>query len=194
MKIWSRIVGILYIIAGVFLAFFFLTVWAAGGKSCLDKTVQYINNNISAFGIIGMVLVIIGIVWVVNWFDYVYRTKVVSFDNPGGKIKISLRAIEDYINSMLMKQMHGIRALKVKTALSARGLETKIILKLYANLNIPETCSSIQELTKDYLQDAVGVERISNIEVFVTSIKTGTDKETSAIKEKKGDDLYEENQ
>lgn len=194
MKIWSRIVGVLYIIAGVFLAFFFLTVWAAGGKGCLDKSVQYINNNISAFGIIGMVLVVIGIVWVVNWFDYVYRTKVVSFDNPGGKIKISLRAIEDYINSMLMRQMQGIRALKVKTSLSTRGLETKIILKLYANLNIPETCSSVQELTKDYLQDAVGVERISNIEVFVTSIKTGENKtEPSAVKEKKDDDLYDEN-
>ncbi len=195
MKIWSRIVGSMYIIAGVFLAFFFLTMWAVGGKNCLDKTAIYVNNNISAFGIIGMVLVITGIVWVVNWFDYIYRTKVVSFDNPGGKIKISLRAIEDYISSMLMKQMEGIRALKIKTALSAKGLETKIILKLYANLNIPETCSSIQEMTKDYLQDAVGIERISNIEVFVTSIRTGADKpETPAIKENKGDDIYEETQ
>jgi hypothetical protein len=194
MKIWSRIVGVLYIIAGVFLAFFFLTVWAAGGKGCMDRAAQYVKDNISAFGIIGMVLVIIGIIWVVNWFDYVYRTKVVSFDNPGGKIKISLRAIEDYINSMLMKQMPGIRAIKVKTGLSARGLETKIILKLYAHLNIPETCSGVQELTKDYLQDAVGVERISNIEVFVTSIKTGTDKNEPVNPEpaKKDDDLYEE--
>jgi hypothetical protein len=171
MKIWSRIVGTLYIIAGVFLTFFFLTMWAAVERGFLDSVTQYAEDNISAFGIIGMVLVIIGIIWVVYWFDYMYRTKVVSFDNPGGKIKISLRAIEDYINSMLLKQMPGIRSLRVKTALSARGLETRIALKLYANLNIPEICSNIQGITKDYLQDAVGVERISNIEVFVTSIK-----------------------
>jgi len=171
MKIWSRIVGTLYIIAGVFLAFFFLTMWAAVERGFLDSVTQYAKDNISAFGLIGMVLVITGIIWVVYWFDYMHRTKVVSFDNPGGKIKISLRAIEDYINSMLMKQMPGIRSLRVKTALSARGLETKIALKLYANLNIPEICSNIQGITKDYLQDAVGVERISNIEVFVTSIK-----------------------
>ncbi len=171
MKIWSRIVGLLYIIAGVFLAFFFLTMWAADERGFLDNVTNYLKDNNSSFGIIGMVLVIIGTVWVVNWFDYVYRTKVVSFDNPGGKIKISLRAIEDYINSMLIRQMPGIRALRVKTAISSRGLETKIALKLYANLNIPEICSSIQGITKDYLQDAVGVERISNIEVFVTSIK-----------------------
>jgi len=192
MKIWSRIVGVIYIIAGVFLAFFFLTVWAAGGQGCLDKTVLYIKDNISAFGIIGMVLIIIGIVWVVNWFDYIYRTKVVSFDNPGGKIKISLRAIEDYINSMLINQMQGIRALRVKTGLSGKGLETKITLKLFANLNIPEICSNIQELTKDYLQDAVGVERISNIEIFVTSIKTAGEKTAIDKGKDKEDDLYEE--
>ena len=192
MKIWSRIVGVLYIIAGVFLAFFFLTVWAAGGQGCLDKSAQYMKDNIDAFGIIGMVLAVTGIVWIVNWFDYRYRTKMVSFDNPGGKIKISLRAIEDYINSMLLKQMKGIRALRVKTGLSARGLETRITLKLFANLNIPETCSSIQELTKNYLQDTISVERISNIEIFVTSIKTAREKVAADKGEEKEDDLYEE--
>ncbi len=193
MKIWSRIVGMLYIIAGIFLAFFFLTVWASGGKECLEKSAQYINDNLSAFGIIGMLLVITGIVWIVNWFDYIYRTKVVSFDNPGGKIKISLRAIEDYINSMLKKQMPGIRSLRVKTGLSSRGLEARITLKLFANINIPETCSNVQELTKEYLQDAVGVDRISNIEVFVTGIKADVEKiKTDGMKEEEKDELYEE--
>lgn len=194
MKIWSRVVGTLYIVAGALLGFFFLTLWATDGTECLNKTIQYINNNIFAFGITGMVLVLIGIIWVVNWFDYVYRTRVVSYDNPGGKIKISLRAIEEYINSMLKKQVEGIQTLKIKTGLSARGLETKIILKMYSNLNIPETCSSIQELTRDYLQDVVGVDRISHIEVFVTSIKTEEQeiKKPSPEDSKDDVDVYEE--
>jgi uncharacterized alkaline shock family protein YloU len=192
MKIWSRIVNTLYVIAGIFLAFSFLTVWATGGNGYLDKLIKYIKDNLSEFGIIGMLLVVIGIVWVVNWFDYIYRTKVVSFDNPGGKIKISLRAIEDYINSMLKKQMQGIRSLRVKTGLSSKGLETRITLRLYANLNIPETCSTIQELTKDYLQDSVGVDRISNIEVFVTSIKADGEKIKTEVQGEDKDDLYKE--
>jgi len=172
MRIWSRIVGTLYIIAGTFFSFLLLTLWATGAKErIINKIITFIQNNISELGITGIVLVMVGIVWVVNWFDYIYRTKVIAFDNPGGKIKISLRAIEDYINSMLMKQLQGIRSLRVKNSISSKGLETKIRVKLYAHLNIPEICSRIQEMTKDYLQDAVGVERISNIEVFVTSIK-----------------------
>ncbi|MCM8762074.1 MAG: alkaline shock response membrane anchor protein AmaP [Candidatus Omnitrophica bacterium] len=172
MRIWSRIVGTLYIIAGTIFSFLLLTLWATGAKEeIISKLNHFIQQNISGLGITGIVLVIVGVVWVVNWFDYIYRTKVISFDNPGGKIKISLRAIEDYINSMLTKQIQGIRSLKVKSSISSKGLETKIRVKLYAHLNIPEICSRIQEITKDYLQDAVGIERISNIEVFVTSIK-----------------------
>lgn len=173
MRIWSRIVGTLYIVAGVFFSFLLLTLWATGAKEeVIKKITGFVQENISGLGITGIVLVIIGVVWTVNWFDYIYRTKVISFDNPGGKIKISLRAIEDYISSMLLKQIQGIRTLRVKNFLSSRGLETKIRVKLYAHLNIPEVCSRIQEITKDYLQDAVGVERISNIEVFVISLKT----------------------
>jgi len=172
MRIWSRIVGTIYIIAGTLFSFLLLTLWATGAKeSIVNKAISFIQNNLSEMGITGIVLVMIGIVWVVNWFDYIYRTKVIAFDNPGGKIKISLRAIEDYINSMLMKQIQGIRSLRVKNSISSKGLETKIRIKLYAHLNIPEICSRIQEITKEYLQDAVGIERISNIEVFVTSIK-----------------------
>lgn len=172
MRIWSRIVGTLYIIAGTIFSFLLLTLWATGAKEgIINKITLFIHNNISEVGITGIVFILIGVVWVINWFDYIYRTKVIAFENPGGKIKISLRAIEDYINSMLMKQIQGIRSLKVKNAISSKGLETKIRVKLYAHLNIPEICSRIQEITKEYLQDAVGIERISNIEVFVTSIK-----------------------
>lgn len=172
MRIWSRIVGALYIVVGIIFSFLLLTIWATGAKKeVIDTLTSFVHEHISEIGITGIVLVVIGVVWVVNWFDYIYRTKVIAFDNPGGKIKVSLRAIEDYINSMLMKQIQGIRALKVKSSISSKGLETKIRVKLYAHINIPEICSRIQEITKEYLQDAVGIERISNIEVFVTSIK-----------------------
>ncbi|MGI6595725.1 MAG: alkaline shock response membrane anchor protein AmaP [Elusimicrobia bacterium] len=170
MRIWSKIVGTLYIIAGVLFSFLLLILWATDTK-IIDNSDAFIKNNLSGLGITGIVLVMMGVVWGVNWFDYIYRTKVITFDNPGGKLKISLRAIEDYIHSMLMKQIQGIRSLKVNNSLSSKGLETKIRIKLYAHLNIPEICAKIQEITKDYLQDAVGIERISNIEVFVTSIK-----------------------
>ena len=85
MRIWSRIVGTIYIIAGALFSFLLLTLWATGAKeSIVNKTISFIQNHLSEMGITGIVLVMMGIVWVVNWFDYIYRTKVIAFDNPGG--------------------------------------------------------------------------------------------------------------
>ena len=171
MKIWSRIVGTIYVISGAVFSFLLLSFWA--NENFIENISSFLKKNIFAFGIAGLIITILGILWLVNWIDYIYRTKAVSFDNPGGKVKVSLKAIEDYITSMIAKQVQGIKSLKIKTSISSKGLETKIHLKLYSGLNIPDICANIQEITKNYLQDAVGIDRISNIEVFVTNIISG---------------------
>jgi len=168
MKIWSRIVGTIYILLGIFFLFCLLSFFS--NENLCDSFLNFIKGNTYKVGIFSITILIMGIIWVVNWFDYIYKTKTVSFDNPGGKVKISLKAIEDYITAMIKRQINGIRTIKVKTVVTSKGLETKINLRLTPNLNIPEVCSNIQELTKNYLQDTIGIERISNIEIYVSNI------------------------
>jgi len=191
MKIWSRIVGIVYILCGFCLTVGFLSLWA--NPSLMDKFFPLIQEHISRFGIAGMIIILIGIVWLVNWFDFLYRTRAISFDNPGGRVKVSLRAIEEFITSRISTQIHGIKTLRVKTSLSARGLETFINLKLLAGINIPETCANIQEITKNYLQDVVGVERVATIEVFVSNI-IAQEKIESSLEEENTGQGNEENE
>ncbi|MCM8804206.1 MAG: alkaline shock response membrane anchor protein AmaP [Candidatus Omnitrophica bacterium] len=168
MKIWSRIVGVIYILLGIFFLFCLLSFFS--NENLCENFLNFIKNNSYKVGIFSTVILIIGIVWIVNWIDYLYKTKVVSFDNPVGKVKISLKAIEDSITATIVRQIEGIKTIKVKTFVTSKGLETKINLKLFSNLNIPDVCSNIQELTKNYLQDTIGVERISNIEIYVSNI------------------------
>jgi uncharacterized alkaline shock family protein YloU len=168
MKIWSRIVGTIYILLGIFFLFCLLSFFS--NENLCESFLNFIKGNTYKVGIFSITILIMGIIWVVNWFDYIYKTKTVSFDNPGGKVKISLKAIEDYITAMIKRQINGIRTIKVKTVVTSKGLETKINLRLTPNLNIPEVCSNIQELTKNYLQDTIGIERISNIEIYVSNI------------------------
>ena len=120
-----------------------------------------------------MIVILAGILWIINWIDYTLKSRAISFDNPGGEVKVSLSAIEEFITSRISTQSSGVKSVKVKTSLTPKGLETSINLKLVAGINIPETCANIQEITKNYLQDAVGIDRISNIEVFVTNIISG---------------------
>jgi len=168
MKIWSRIVGTIYIVSGVFFIFCLLSIFS--NENICEIFFDFLKNNSFKVGIFSIVVLIMGIVWIVNWFDYVYRTKAVSFDNPTGKVKISLKAIEDYVTATILKQVEGIKTIKVKALVTSRGLETKINLKLFSNLNIPEVCNNIQELTRNYLQDTIGVERIASIEIYVSNI------------------------
>ena len=167
MKIFNKIVSGIYILVGVCVSLIFLMIWTAGNRY-LCLITEYIEKNITLFGVIGAGLILLGIVWIVNWLDYQYKTKVISFDNPDGKIKVSLRAIENYITSILTKQVKNIYFIKVKTSLTSKGLNTKINIKLFSHFNIPELCTHIQEITKNYIQDTVGVEKVANIEIYIS--------------------------
>ena len=154
MRIFGKVVGTIYILCGITLVIFFLTIWA--NSELINTTEQFLNENITTIGGIAIGIVILGVIYIVNWFEYMNKTRNVSFDNPGGKVKISLKAIEDSITALISREIEGIKSLRVKNYVSPKGLETKIYLKLISGLNIPETCSTIQEITKNYLQDAVG--------------------------------------
>jgi len=173
MKIWSRLVATIYILAGLILCLGILFLWA--NENLLDTYQKFFTGHLFRLGLASMVVLLLGITWLVNWIEIFYRNKAITFDNPGGKVKISLKAVEEFINSRILGQIPGVKSLVVRAGLSSRGLETSINLKLMAGANIPETCAHIQEMTKNYLQDVVGVERVASIEVFVSSIITKED-------------------
>jgi hypothetical protein len=92
MKIWSRIVGTIYILCGIFFVFCLLSFFS--NENLCEIFIDFIKSNSYKFGIFSIVILVMGVVWIVNWFDYIYRTKAVSFDNPTGKVRVSLKAIE----------------------------------------------------------------------------------------------------
>ncbi|HDN98072.1 MAG TPA: alkaline shock response membrane anchor protein AmaP [bacterium] len=168
MRVWTKIVNGIYILMGVILSISLLCFWA---KPELSKTyINFLSANLSKIGIISMVVVLVGILWIVNWIDNIIKMRAISFENPGGEVKISLSAIEEFITSRISTQTSGVKDVKVKTSISPKGLETFITLKLEGGLNIPDICANVQELTKSYLQNVVGVERVSSIQVYVSNI------------------------
>jgi len=171
MRIFGKIVNAIYVISGIILIIFFLTIWA--NINYIDVFSNYLKYHITEIGVIGMAIIILGIIYIVNWFDYINETRTISFDNPGGKVKISLKAIEDSITALILREVEGIKSVRVKNYISGKGLETNLYLKLVSGVNIPEITSTIQEITKNYLQDAVGVDRVSNIDTYVTNIVEG---------------------
>jgi uncharacterized alkaline shock family protein YloU len=168
MRIFTRIVQAIFAVAGIFLAFFLAVCWV---KPSLLDTIGFTSEKEQLkFGIVGFSLLLIGIIWVVYWFDHLVRSRNISFDNPHGKVRISLRAIEEFITTKISSQIGNIKSMGVRASLGSHGLETLIHLKITSGYNIPELTSQIQELVKNYLQDVVGVERVSHIEIIITGI------------------------
>ncbi|MGB9642787.1 MAG: alkaline shock response membrane anchor protein AmaP [Candidatus Ratteibacteria bacterium] len=168
MRIFTRIVQTLFILAGIVLIFFLALYWIK--PEILVRAQHYLEKNLLRAGIVGFSMILMGLIWLVYWFDFLIRTKSISLDNPHGKVRISLKAIEEFISKKISTQMPNITSMSVKTSLGSHGLETLMQLRISGGYNIPELTSQIQELIKNYLEDVVGVERVSHIEIVVSSI------------------------
>jgi len=176
MRIFTRIVQIMFILAGLVLTCFLAFCWIK--PEALIVMCKYIETNLLQSGLLGFVFILIGIIWLVYWFDFLVRSRTISIDNPHGKVRISLKAIEEFIDTKINLQMKNIKSIRVKTSLGSHGLETVIHMKIASGYNIPELTSQIQELIKNYLQDVVGVERVSHIEIIITNL-TPSEEETN---------------
>jgi len=181
MRVFTRIIQTLFIVVGLVLTCFLALCWVK--PEILAKVYVCIETNLLESGIIGFTLILIGIIWLVYWSDHVIRTRSISLDNPHGKVRISLRAIEEFISTKISTQIRNIKSIRVKASLGSHGLETSMQMKIASGYNIPEITSQIQELIKNYLQDVVGVERVSHIEIVITSI-TPPEEEISSETEK----------
>lgn len=187
MRIFTRIVQTLFILIGLVSVCFLAFCWIK--PEFLIRAQQYVEKNLLKSGLAGFTLILIGIIWIVYWFDHVVRTRSISLDNPNGRVRISLKAIEEFIGTKISAQMKDIKSMRIKASLGSHGLETLIQMKIASGYNIPEITSQIQELIKNYLQDVVGVERVSHIEIVVTNIipTIGEDIELETENEEKTD-------
>ena len=171
MRIFSRMLAWVYSITSLAVAFFCLTL--ASGRLSVEQLELYLAEvNPVNVGIIGAALVILGMLWVVLILEYLHKSRSISFDNPGGEVKLALSAIEDFIVKRVLAQIEAVRRIKTKAFSTSRGLKLINRVVLWSDNDIPSTCAEIQDLIKKYLQDILGVERTSVIKVNVAAIST----------------------
>ncbi len=168
MRIFSRIVAWIYVLTSLIVAFFCLALWS--GRLSLEQL--YIQRNLTIVGIIGTSLIILGLLWLLFIVEYLHKSRAISFDNPGGEVKVALSAIEDFIVKRVLAQIKAVKRMTTKAFATAKGLKLINRVVLWSDNEIPNTCGAIQDLIKKYLQDIVGVERISVIKVIVAGIST----------------------
>lgn len=113
-----------------------------------------------------------------------YKGRTIAFDNPSGRVNISLMAIEDLIKRAIV-QTPEVREVKSKISVSKSGLRIKTTLILRAEGSIPEVTSRVQELIKKKVQEAIGLDEPIDVSIFVGKILTDQGGEKRPVKKEK---------
>jgi len=99
----------------------------------------------------------------------VHRDKVIAFDNPSGRVSVSLLAMEDLVKRMLIRRPE-VKDSRVKITASKKGLDVRIRLVIKAEASIPDLTFKIQDIVKRKIQDTIGLEEPINVSIYVGKI------------------------
>jgi len=114
-----------------------------------------------------------------------HKEKTIAFDNPAGRVSVSLMAIED-LTKRVISRTPEVREVKSRISVSKKGLHIRIKLILRAEGSIPEVTSRVQELVKKKIQDTIGLDEPIEVAIFVGKIlpDQGKEKRQSKKEEK----------
>ena len=99
----------------------------------------------------------------------IHRDKIIAFDNPSGRVTLSLFAMEDLIKR-LVTRLDEVKDAKVTITALRKKLTANVRLVLGSEVNIPEITSEIQTLVYKKIQDTIGIEEPINVTVYVGKI------------------------
>lgn len=143
-----------------------------------DETLRII------FAISAGVLLLLNYVFYQAFTVSSHKGGTIAFDNPSGRVNISLVAIEDLIKRVII-QTPEVREVKSKISVSKKGLQIKTTLILRAEGSIPEVTSRVQELIKKKVQEAIGLDEPIDVSIFVGKILTDQGREKRQAKKEK---------
>lgn len=148
-----------------------------GLKEKMDSTVADLLN--SSTGIwAGLCMVILGLVFLSLRVRAGRATKSISFDNPEGEVTVSIKAIEDFVRRVGSEFSQVLELIPVILP-SHEGIKISAKTTLVAGANVPRLAESIQNNIKARIQNILGIENITGVEVHVTKLvaKKGEKKE-----------------
>ncbi|MCX5681710.1 MAG: alkaline shock response membrane anchor protein AmaP, partial [Candidatus Omnitrophica bacterium] len=85
------------------------------------------------------------------------KERTIAFENPVGRVSISLSALEDMIKRTILR-IPDVKEIKSNIRATKKGIDVTCRLVLKAEGSIPDTTSRIQDLIKSRIQEILGLE------------------------------------
>ena len=153
----------------------------------LMRAVEYTYSTINMqlmVGLVGLLLIIYSLVAVRVTFGNLQREKTIAFENPSGRVTISLSAIEDFIKR-IATNISEIKELRPNVTASKKGINIINRVIIYSDASIPDATEKMQSVLKNKIQEMLGIEEPINIKVHITKIIARDSKADKAPKMEK---------
>jgi uncharacterized alkaline shock family protein YloU len=174
MKSLTRFFVLIFVTLVLFLTVFFLlfVLHYIDPHSVLQFMVMlYIDETLRR-----VVVGLAGFVILANYICYyqavkanISEKKIIAFDNPGGRVSVSLLAIEE-LTKRVISRFSEVREVKSRVWVSKKGLHIKMRLILRAEGSIPEVTSRVQDAVKRKIQDTIGIDEPIDVDIYVGKI------------------------
>ena len=136
----------------------------------------HVENLRITWAIIAGSLIVINFVFFKVYTVNVHRDKTIAFDNPSGRVVVSLFALEDLIRRTIVKNSI-VRESKASIIATGKALQIKVKVTLQADVNIPEIASDLQTLIVKKVQDVIGIAEPINVSIIVGKILSDSSKD-----------------
>lgn len=150
-----------------------LIVSVSGWYGLKEKTELYLSEQLnSPTGVwTGFCLVVLGLLFLYLRIKAEVKQKTISFDNPEGEVTISVKAIEEFIKKVGY-EFHNVIEM-VPIIIPVRdGLKIKVKTSLETGSNVPRLAESIQNTIKSRMQNILGIENVTKVEVHISKLHT----------------------
>jgi uncharacterized alkaline shock family protein YloU len=173
MKFFTRVAVLFYVTLVLFLSCFLLMF--IGNLINYENVTDvfyaiYVDNTLKMVtGIVALILLLMNFIFYRLFSINVRGEKIIAFDNPSGRVSVSLVALEDLVKRRVAK-LPEIKEVKASITASKKGLNIKSRLAFRSEVNIPEITSRVQEIIKKKIQDTIGIDEPVDVSIYVGKI------------------------
>ncbi len=175
MKFFTRIAILFYVMTisaiGALLVFTAFRI-DSNFIELIDYDLQVLQSDMQLRGIVGiagLLAILLSIMFARIISGAREKERTIAFDNPAGRVSISLYAIEDMVKKLILKES-DVREARSNVVATKKGLEVEARLVLTGDLNIPAMTARMQDLIKDKIQELIGIEETIVVRIHVMKI------------------------
>ncbi len=147
-----------------------LLVYANGMNNILrDNIFAYVQKTPVAGVVVGLVLILIGLVYLGTLGEHRPRVRYISFESEEGDVSISMNAVRDFIRK-IADEFAMIASLDPVIRSEKDTISIDLNVKIQTGSRIPELSQLLQSRVRESIRDGLGIAEVQEIKVRVQEI------------------------